>query len=51
MLGGDIGVPEVDAPPAAGEPVHRPHPRLGGDDGDPPEREAGVAVGERAGDP
>jgi hypothetical protein len=49
VLGGDLGVPEVDGPAAAGEPVQRPRARVGGDDGDPPEHEAGVAVGDRAG--
>ena len=48
---GDLGVLEVDAPAAAGEPVQRPHAGVGGDHGDPPEHEAGVAVGDRAGDP
>jgi hypothetical protein len=51
VLGCDLGLPEVDALPAAGEPVERPHTRVRGDDGDPPEHEAGVAVNDRAGDP
>ena len=47
----DLGVPKVDAPATAGKPVQGRHTDVGGRHREPPEGEARVAVGERAGDP
>jgi hypothetical protein len=48
VLGRDLGVPEVDAPATAGQPVQGPRPALGDQHRKPPEHEARVAVSDRA---
>ena len=51
MPAGDLGVGEVDRAAATRQPVQRPRAGMGRHHGGAPEREPGVAVGDRAGDP